>query len=217
MPKNNNKPKLKEPLEGSLHLLGAVLAVLGLVLLLVFGHNSAQKIISFSIYGSTLFLLYLFSTLYHWLPQSAGGKYQIFRKFDHLAIYLLIAGTYTPFCLISLQGTLGWTIFGIIWGLTIVAITLQSIFIDLPRWLSTSFYIVMGWLIVITIKPLIIAITLKGFQLLMAGGIIYSIGGIIYTIKKPNFTKTFNYHVLWHILVLLGSIAHFLVFLIYLN
>ncbi len=205
---------LKDPLSGLLHLIGAVLAIPATVLLILFGIDSVWKIVSFSIYGLCLFLLFFFSTLYHWLPQRAGGKYQIFRKFDHLAIYALIAGTYTPFCLVTLRGPWGWTIFGVTWGLAILGITIQSIFINAPRWLTTSIYVLMGWIIVIPIKPITLLLPISGIYLLLAGGLTYSIGGIIYTIKKPNLHKHFNYHDLWHIFVLLGAFFHFLALLL---
>jgi hemolysin III len=209
--------KLKDPLNGLIHLIGALLVIPATVILIILGSDSAWKIVSFSIYGTTLLLLYIFSTLYHWLPEKAGGKYQVFRKLDHLAIYAFIAGTYTPFCLISIRGPWGWTLFGAIWTLAITAISLQAIFINLPRSLTTSLYIIMGWLIITVLKPLLSTLPFYGFLLLILGGTIYSLGGVIYTIKKPNLFKHFNYHALWHVMVLLGSICHFLVILFYLT
>ena len=211
--------KLKEPLNGLLHLFGAVLAWPATALLILksieSGQDVAWKVVSFSIFGFTLFMLYFWSMMYHWLPKNAGGKNQVFRKFDHLSIYLLIAGTYTPFCLISLNGLWGWTLFSSIWGLAVVFISLQAVFIDLPRWLTTTVYVAMGWLIVFGIKPLLTCLDVRVLPLLIGGGIIYSIGGVIYTIKKPNFSKHFGYHEFWHIFVLLGSLAHFLAMLLY--
>ena len=209
--------KLKDPLDGLTHLIGALLAIPGMIILIVLGSDSAWKVVSFSIYGASLFLLYTFSTLYHWLPEHFGGKNQVFRKLDHLAIYALIAGTYTPFCLLSLRGAWGWSIFGVTWGLALIFIVLQSIFIDLPRWLTTSVYVAMGWLIVVGINPLVHNLAPGGLRLLLAGGVIYSLGGVIYTIKKPNFSKHFNYHSLWHVFVLGGSICHYFAMLFYLT
>jgi hemolysin III len=207
--------KLKEPLAGSLHLFGMLLSIAALVLLLVFGHDSAWKIVSFSLYGASLILLYLFSTLYHWLPQKAGGKYQVFRKFDHLFIYILIAGTYTPFCLVVLNGPWGWTLFGIIWSLATVSVILQAIYINVWRWLTTLIYIAMGWLIVVAIVPLVQKLPAMGLFWLVLGGVIYSLGGVVYTIRKPDLFKHFGYHELWHTLVLLGSACHFVVIFFY--
>lgn len=196
-------------------MIGAVLSIPALVVLIVFGGNSPWKIISFSIYGASLFILFLFGTLYHWLPQSAGGRYQIFRKLDHLAIYFLIAGTYTPFCLITLRGPWGWTMFGLIWGMAIFGMVLQSIYINVWRWLTTLIYILMGWLVLIAVKPLIQALPAGGLMWLVIGGVIYSIGGVFYTVKKPNPHPKFGYHELWHVLVLLGAACHFIAILFY--
>ncbi|MDR1997516.1 MAG: hemolysin III family protein [Candidatus Margulisbacteria bacterium] len=210
---------LKEPLNGLLHLLGAVLAIPAVILLIVkslySGDSQVWKIVAFSIFGFTLFALYLCSTLYHWLPGKTGGKYQILRKLDHLAIYALIAGTYTPFCLITLNGAWGWTLFGLVWGLAAVFITLQAVFIDLPRWLTTTVYVLMGWLIVIAMRPLLNNLDPAALPWLVGGGVVYSAGGVIYTLKKPNLSRQFGYHELWHIMVLAGSALHFFALLLY--
>jgi len=209
------KIKLKEPLAGLLHLVGAVLSIPALIILIVIGRSSAWKAVSFSVYGASMFILFLFGTLYHWLPRLAGGRYQIFRKLDHIAIYFLIAGTYTPFCLNTLRGPWGWTIFGLIWGMAIFGMVLQSIYIDVWRWVTTLIYILMGWLVLIALKPLIQALPMGGLIWLVIGGIIYSIGGVIYTIKKPDLHPKFGYHELWHTLVLLGAACHFIAILFY--
>ena len=210
---------LKEQLNGFLHLLGAVLAVPATALLILksaaSGEDIAWKIVGFSIFGLALFLLYFWSTMYHWLPQSAGGKNQVFRKFDHLSIYLLIAGTYTPFCLITLRGVWGWALFGLIWGLAAVFITLQAIFINLPRWLTTAVYVLMGWLIILAIKPLLANLYPNALLPLVSGGVVYSLGGVVYTLKKPDLFKYFGYHELWHVMVLAGSALHFLALYLY--
>lgn len=206
---------LKDPLPGLLHLIGALLSIAALVVLVVIGRNDAWRVVSFSVYGATMILLYTASTLYHWLPKQAGGKNQIFRKFDHCSIYLLIAGTYTPFCLVTLNGAWGWSLFGVIWGLAILGVTIQAIHIDVWRWLTTSVYILMGWLIIVGLQPLLEKLPLTAFCWLFAGGVIYSLGGIVYTIKKPNLWKYFNYHDLWHVMVLLGSFCHFMVMLLF--
>jgi hemolysin III len=128
----------------------------------------------------------------------------------------LIAGSYTPFCLVTLNNTVvGWTIFGIIWGIAVLGIALQAVYINLPRWLTTSLYIAMGWMVVIGIKPFLARMAPPGMLLLAIGGIIYTIGGVIYTIKKPNISKQFDYHSLWHVMVLLGAICHYFVMLFF--
>ncbi|GBR77105.1 hemolysin III family protein [Candidatus Termititenax persephonae] len=206
---------LKEPLNGLLHLFGAVLAIPATILLIVKSGGHALNIVAFSLYGFTLFMLYFWSTMYHWLPQNAGGKNQVFRKFDHLSIYALIAGTYTPFCLITLDGAWGWGLFGAVWGLAVAGIALQSVFINLPRWLTTTVYVLMGWLIVVAIKPLLVSLDARALPFLIGGGVVYSVGGVVYTLKKPNLGKYFGFHELWHIMVLAGSVLHFLAMLLY--
>lgn len=207
--------KLKDPLAGAIHFLGAALSIPGLVALIIIGHDSPWKVISFSIYGASMFLLFFFGGLYHWLPLSAGGRYQVFRKLDHLAIYLLIAGTYTPFCLNTLRGGWGWSIFGVVWGMALIGIVVQAFYIDVPRWFTTTIYIAMGWIVLVAIKPLIDALPLPGIIWLAVGGVIYSVGGVIYTIKKPNISKAFGYHELWHTLVLIAAGCHYSVVLFF--
>jgi hemolysin III len=202
--------KLKEPLSGALHLLGLLLSVLGLVLLLLNGLGSVWKIVSFSVYGAALILLYAFSVIYHWVPKEWGGSNQLFRKLDHLSIYLLIAGTYTPFCLVTLRGPWGWSMFGVIWGLAIAGILIQSVYINVDRRFTTVIYIAMGWMVLIAFKPLLETLNPNGLWLLVLGGVVYSLGGIVYALRKPNLFKYFGFHELWHLFVLLGSFFHFL-------
>ena len=192
------------------------MAVAGLVLLIVYSAlygEGAWDIVSFTIFGVALVLLYLFSTLYHLLNLGEKGT-NVFRKFDHMMIYVLIAATYTPICLGPLRGPWGWSIFGVVWGLAVLGIILTAVWIKAPRWLTTSIYVGMGWLVVIMAYPL-----LKTFQelnalpsllWLLAGGIFYTIGGIIYGLKKAPFTtKHFGFHEIFHIFVMLGSFCQF--------
>ncbi|MFA5112674.1 MAG: hemolysin III family protein [Candidatus Margulisiibacteriota bacterium] len=209
------KLRLKEPLSGALHFLGAVLAVLALVALILNGLDSPWKIVSFSIYGATLILLYNFSTLYHWAPPELGGKNQLFRKLDHLSIYLLIAGSYTPFCLVTMRGPWGWSLLGVVWGLALIGIMVQAIYINVDRRLTTLIYIGMGWMVLVAIKPLLAALPPNGIWLLFLGGLAYSLGGVVYALKKPNFSRFFGFHELWHLFVLLGSFLHFLAIYLY--
>jgi hemolysin III len=202
--------KLKEPLSGALHLLGLLFSILALVVLILAGLDSVWKIVSFSIYGATLILLYTFSVIYHWVPQAWGGENQLFRKLDHLSIYLLIAGTYTPFCLVTLRGPWGWALFGVVWGLALLGILIQTVYINVDRRFTTLIYIGLGWLVLIAFKPLLETLNINGVWLLVAGGVVYSLGGIVYALKKPNLFKYYGFHELWHTLVLLGSFLHFL-------
>ena len=192
------------------HLVGAALALIGMVLLV--GYASAQgdpwKIVSFSIYGVSLFLLYSLSTLYHSLR---GRAKEIFQKLDHVAIYLLIAGTYTPFTLVTLRGAWGWTLFVIIWGLAILGIIVDSRHKDGSRAIQMVIYLLMGWLILIAMKPLVQALPTGALVLLVLGGVFYTSGIIFYAIDK----RMKHAHGIWHLFVLAGSISHYLAVLFY--
>lgn len=186
------------------HGIGTLLAIAALVLLVVFAaiKGTAWHVVGFSIFGATLVILYLESTLYHSLT---GKKVKrLFRKFDHMSIYLLIAGTYTPFCLTILRGTLGWTIFGIIWGSAITGIVLKAFFTGKRDVLSTVLYIVMGWMIIIAIRTMYLRMTLSGFVFLVTGGILYTVGALFYSKDKIVFN-----HGIWHLFVIAGSVCHF--------
>ncbi|HRD49920.1 MAG: hemolysin III family protein [Candidatus Competibacter sp.] len=192
------------------HLVGAVAALIGLVIVVVVAARQGDpwKIVSFSIYGATLFLLYTFSTLYHSLR---GRAKRIFRKLDHLSIYFLIAGTYTPFTLVTLRGDWGWAIFGIIWGLVIVGIALESLPQQGSRIWSIVVYILMGWLILVALKPLLQALPTGGFIGLLLGGILYTGGLIFYALD----TRVQHFHGIWHLFVLAGSVCHYLTIFLY--
>ena len=208
--------KIKDPVSGILHLVGFGLSIAGLVLLIVFACLYGEKawdVVTFTIFGSALVLLYLFSTLYHMLNLGETGT-RVFKKFDHIMIYVLIAATYTPICLGPLRGPWGWSIFGVIWLLATLGIILSAIWIKAPRWLTTSIYIAMGWLVVIMAYPLITTFiklgALKSLLWLLAGGIFYTIGGIIYGLKKAPFTtRHFGFHEIFHVFVMLGSFCQF--------
>lgn len=210
--------KLREPVSGLTHLIGAVLSVIGMVILVVSAVNkgTAAYIVSVSIFGLSLILLYTASSLYHLLSISKKGI-EILRKIDHMMIYILIAGTYTPVCLIGLKGKLGLGLLIGIWSLAAVGIVLKLVWFNAPRWIYTSFYVVMGWLAVIAIVPLIRAIPSTGFGLLAAGGIFYTIGAIIYGLRWPlRNNKYFGFHEIFHIFVMLGSLSHYILVLGYL-
>ena len=187
-----------------LHGVGLGLAIAVLVSLIILGnvYGSALHIVCFAIYGSTLILLYLSSTLYHSFPR--GKVKDIFEICDHSAIYLLIAGTYTPITLIVLSGGLGWTIFGIIWGIAICGIVFKVFFIKKFIVLSTFFYILMGIFITIAIKPIFAGMNLKSIIFLFIGGGLYILGTIFFLWHKIKY-----HHAIWHLFVLAGSICHF--------
>jgi hemolysin III len=192
------------------HLIGATLALAGLAVLVVSASLKGDpwRIVSFSIYGGSLFALYLFSTLYH----SVRGKAKtFFQKMDHTAIYILIAGTYTPFTLITLGGIWGWTIFGIVWGLAVAGIVQELALTTKRRILSVVIYLVMGWVVVIALHPLMKVLPAWGMVWLVAGGLFYTIGVIFYVFDK----KIHNGHGIFHIFVLAGSISHYIAILWY--
>jgi len=193
-----------------IHGIGAALSIAALVILLVFtsGQNDIWRVVSFSIYGGSLILLYLASTLYHSfrIPRVKN----IFRIFDHASIYILIAGTYTPLTLVSIRGAWGWSIFGIIWGLAIIGIVFKSLFIDRYAILSVCIYILMGWLCVIAYKPFMQTIHPSGLIWLAIGGACYTFGIIFFAWDKLPYN-----HAIWHIFVLAGSICHFFSILFY--
>ena len=147
--------------------------------------------------------------MYHLLPLPPRGISNL-RRIDHAMIFVLIAGTYTPICLIPLRGIGGWNLFGVIWGIAIIGIFLALFWINAPRWLSTFIYLIMGWLIVVAFYPLAQTIALKGIVWLVLGGLCYSVGAIIYTLKRPNpVPGIFGFHEIWHIFVMAGSFCHF--------
>lgn len=200
----------EELAHGITHGIGAGLAVVGLIFLLIFAvrHGNVWHIVSAAIYGSSLILLYLASTLYHLLPGPRCKR--IFQQLDHSMIYVLIAGTYTPLTLVSLRGGWGWTLFGLVWGMAIVGLATELLFKRKIKWISLVLYLCMGWLIVIAAKPLIASLAPAGIILLLIGGLLYSLGVIFYVWEKLSYN-----HAIWHIFVMAGSTAHFFTILFY--
>lgn len=195
------------------HGAGALLAVLGTVLLLVrtwILGGSVWHYVTFSIYGATMIGLYTASTLYHCVNTSVKGRIAL-RKYDHASIYFLIAGTYTPICLIPLRGGWGWSLFGVIWGLALLGLAMTLLWINAPRWVTAGIYIFMGWLAAIAIYPLIRTLPLRGLFWLLSGGVLYTIGGVLYALKWPGRNNPkFGCHEVFHVFIVLGSVAHFL-------
>ncbi len=192
------------------HLVGAALALAGMVVLVVLASwkGDPWKIVSFSVYGASLFLLYTLSTLYHSLR---GRAKDIFRKLDHIGIYLLIAGSYTPLTLVTLRGAWGWALFTIIWGLAIVGIVVDSLHKEGSRAIQMVIYLLMGWLILVAMYPLIQALPKGGLLLLVLGGVFYTSGMIFYAIDE----RMKHAHGIWHLFVLAGSVSHYLAILLY--
>jgi len=187
------------------HFAGALLSAAGFVFLvyLAIAKGGPWKIISFAVYGASLVMLYTFSTLYHTVE---GKLKKIFQKLDHVSIYLLIAGTYTPFTLVTLRGDLGWTIFAIIWGLATLGIIIDLIPSKGHRILPVIIYLLMGWLVIIVIDPLVSSLSTAGFYWLVAGGMFYTFGVIFYALDSLHRFS----HGIWHLFVLAGSLSHFI-------
>ena len=187
------------------HGIGALFSIAALVLLIVFAstHGDAWHVVCFAVYGATMVILYTASTLVHSFPP--GKVKHIFEILDHSAIYFFIAGTYTPFLLIAIQGALGWTLLGIVWGIAIFGTIFKMFFVDRFLYLSTILYIIIGWLIVFAWKPLVAAVPTYGVVFLVIGGIIYSVGTIFYVWR--GFTY---HHAVWHVFVIAGSVMHFI-------
>ncbi|CAJ1315611.1 Hemolysin-3 like protein [Paenibacillus nuruki] len=192
------------------HGIGAALSIAALVILIVFAvlKGTPWHVVSFTIYGVSMLLLYTSSTLVHGFRD--GKAKDLFEIFDHSAIYLFIAGTYTPLMLIVVKGALGWSIFGIVWGIAILGCAFKAYFVKRFLFMSTIFYILMGWLIVIAWEPLTTNMASGGIILLAIGGLMYTLGTIFYVWRGFPF-----HHAVWHLFVLAGSILHFFMILFY--
>ena len=186
------------------HGIGVLLSIAGLAVLVAFAslYGDAWHITSSSIYGVTLIFLYTASTLYHGIPQPAAKR--VLRRIDHAAIFLLIAGTYTPFTLVNLRGVWGWSLFGLVWGFALLGVVLETVLKRRIKWLSLTLYLGLGWLVVIAIEPLLGAVAAGGLILLLAGGLCYTLGVIFYVWKRLAY-----HHAVWHLFVMAGSLLHF--------
>jgi len=192
------------------HLIGAVLAAIGALWLLALASSTGDlwKIVAVAIYGVTLILLYSISTLYH---SMRGPAKRVMQKLDHLSIYLLIAGSYTPFGLVTLRGPWGWSLFGIVWSLAVIGMLQEIKPRSEARVLSLIIYAVMGWIVLVAVKPLIAALGMTGFTWLAAGGVLYTVG-IIFFAYDSRFR---HWHGIWHLFVMAGSLLHFVAILFY--
>ena len=209
---------LKEPVNSLSHLLGAVLSLAGMVALVAMSDGEPWRTASFAIYGATSVVLYTASTLLHALRVGERGERWL-RRFDHAAIFALIAGTYTPIALVTLRAEhapVGWTILSVVWGLAVLGIVFKTTWLDAPRLLSTSLYLLMGWLAVFAFVPLVQALPAGGMFWLVLGGLFYTVGAAIFALQRPNLIpRHFGHHELWHLFVLAGGASHFLLMLRY--
>ena len=211
------QPKENEPMSSLIHLIGLFLSIAGLVLLVVFAvlYGSVWHVVGFSIFGASLILVYFTSTLYHFISKTHKTK-GILQKIDHLMIYILIAGTYTPIFLVVLQGWIGWSLFGVIWFLAISGIILKLKLKTVKPWFFPLYYIAMGWLILIAAFPLFRSLPLEGILWAVAGGVFYTLGAIFFSLDNivPR-TLWFGMHEIFHIFVIAGSFSHFWLMLKY--
>ena len=205
------KTKFREPISGLTHLAGVGLAIVGLVVMIraAIDHGGIWHMLSFIIFGVSMILLYLSSTLYHLLPATKKGVLWL-KKIDHMMIYILIAGTYTPICFIALRGPWGWSLFGVVWGLAIIGIVFKVYWIHAPRWISTLIYLFMGWMCVVAAYPMSQALPTGALVWLAIGGLSYTVGAVVYALKKPDpYPNVFGFHEIWHLFVMGGTFSHF--------
>ncbi|MBZ5588508.1 MAG: hemolysin III family protein [Acidobacteriia bacterium] len=206
------RPKLlREPVSGFTHLGFSVASVIGATVLITLAavHRKWWHLGAFIVYGVSLTLLYIASSLYHLLPVSERAQ-RVLRQLDHVAIFLLIAGTYTPICLVPLRGPWGWSLFGAVWALALGGMFLAIFAINAPRWLSVGLYLSLGWLVIIAIWPLLHRISASGLVWFGIGGLFYTVGAVIYGVKRPNpVPNVFGFHEIFHLFVMAGSAAHF--------
>jgi len=201
--------KLREPVNSLTHWVGAFLALIGMIALLIVGWGTPAKVISFLVYGLSLTFLFSASATYH-MVQVKDKALEIFRKIDHSAIFLLIAGTYTPFCVNAFSGFWKWGLLSIVWSLALIGIIVKVFTIRAPRWLNAGIYLVMGWLCIAAIGQMLAVLPAWVLGWLIAGGVIYSLGAVVYVTKIFNFVPgVFGFHEVWHIFVLLAAAAHF--------
>lgn len=205
----------KDPGSAITHFIGMMMALFSAMPLLMKAQRQPNPICTFSlaIFILSMFLLYTASTLYHTFDLSEGANRRL-KKFDHMMIFVMIAGSYTPICLVVLGGKLGFGLFCLVWAIALAGIALKAFWVYCPKWVSSIIYIAMGWSCVLAFSPIVKAMPPKAFHFLLAGGIIYTIGGIIYALKLPLFNsrhKYFGSHEIFHLFVLGGSICHFIV------
>ncbi len=201
--------KLREPVNSLTHWAGAILGVIGLIALLIVGWSTPAKVVSLLIYGLSLIAMFSASATYH-MVQVKDKVLEIFRKIDHSAIFLLIAGTYTPFCVNAFTGFWKWGMLSIVWSLAVIGIGIKIFYIGAPRWVNAGIYVLMGWMSVASAGQMLTQLPTWVFVWMIVGGVIYTLGAIVYATKIFNFKPgVFGFHEVWHIFVLLAAAAHF--------
>lgn len=207
--------KLREPVNGLTHFFAAIVAAIGLVILLIVGWSTPAKIISLLIYGVSLIGMFSASAAYH-MVRAKDKALEVFRKIDHSAIYLLIAGTYTPICVNAFSGFWKWGMLAIIWSLALIGIGIKIFIIKSPRWLNAGIYLVMGWLAFAAVGEMLATLPAWALTWLIVGGVIYTLGAVVYITKIMDFRPgIFGFHEVWHIFVILAALAHYIAIAVY--
>lgn len=207
--------KMKEPVNTLTHFITFLAAIVGLVFLIVLSRSTPSALVTMTIYGVSVILLYGASSLYHWVT-TTPKKELVLRKMDHCAIYLLIAGSYTPVFYFGLDGLWKWIMLACVWGLTIVGILMKLFFMNVPRSVSTAFYLILGWIAVIPFVQLIHTLPVGAIVLMFLGGVFYSVGAVIYATKCFNFFPgKFGFHEIFHLFIMAGSAVHFAMMVVY--
>jgi hemolysin III len=205
-----NAHKIREPVNGLTHLSAAVMAAIGVVVLLYLTYGALPEQLAILIYGSSLILMFSASAAYHLVRANPRATLWL-RKLDHSSIYLLIAGTYTPICIHFFAGFWRWGILAIVWSMALVGIAVKLLIIHAPRWLTAGIYLVMGWMAVFAAREILTAMPVGALAWLLAGGVLFSLGALVYILKRPDlWPGKFGFHEVWHIFVILGCLAHFI-------
>ncbi|MBC8334384.1 MAG: hemolysin III family protein [Anaerolineales bacterium] len=209
------KDKLRDPVSGLTHLGAAILSFFGLIALILISWGEPAKLASMIVYGTSLIVMFSASATYH-MTISSPKVIEILRKVDHSAIFLLIAGTYTPFCINAFSGFWKWGLFSIIWALAIIGVGIKIFIVRAPRWVNAGVYLIMGWLVIAATGEMLDKLPIGALIWLIAGGLIYTLGAIIYITKTLDFKPwVFGFHEVWHIFVILAAVAHFISILVY--
>ena len=204
------RSKMRDPISAISHFAGALAAVPGLLILLHNPNRDLAWVVSSIIYGLSLFFMFLASAVYHTV-RTTPKVTEIFRKVDHSAIYLLIAGTYTPFCVNAFSGFWQWGFLSIIWGLALVGIVVKVFFLHAPRWITAGVYVLMGWLSVFAVGEMVTSLPAVSIVWLVVGGVTYTLGAVVYITKRLDFIPgLLGFHEIWHVFVILGALAHYM-------
>ena len=205
--------KFRDPASGLTHFAAAVAAAIGAAVLIIISHNNLSKLVSLSVYGLSLLFMFSASAVYH-LVKAGPRTIRALRKLDHSAIYLLIAGTYTPLCFNLFTGFWKWGLLGIVWGLALAGVVVKLFIIDAPRWVNAGVYVLMGWLSLAAVHQMFTALPTGALVWLFLGGVIFTLGAVVYTTKIMDFVPgIFGFHEVWHVFVILGCLCHYVAIL----